>query len=175
MRARREGLGRSFVLERSQVIESRLLESDPFRSAKVIALYSPFRGEVETDILYQESQRLKKKAVYPRIQGSELAFFPVDPHHPLQPGRFGILEPQSNEEVRGDQIDILIVPGVAFDERGFRLGFGQGYYDRFLKSYSGGKVGLAYDFQILPQLPVNKNDIPCDQVVTEFRIVRRSL
>ncbi|RLF88523.1 5-formyltetrahydrofolate cyclo-ligase, partial [Thermococci archaeon] len=87
----------------------------------------------------------------------------------LRPGKFNIMEPREaiDEEVN---LDLIVVPGVAFDESGYRLGFGKGYYDRFLRSFrETTKLGLAYEFQVLEEVPRDEGDIPVDFIITEKR------
>lgn len=86
----------------------------------------------------------------------------------------GVFQPEvGTSALQG--IDCVLVPGIAFDHDGFRVGFGKGYYDRALKKYMGLKIGLAYDHQIIPHLESRGHDVPCDFVVSEKRIMRRSL
>jgi 5-formyltetrahydrofolate cyclo-ligase len=92
----------------------------------------------------------------------------------LSLGSYGILEPRT-EKIRKtnvEDIDLIIVPGVAFDEKGNRLGHGKGFYDRLLKKTKATVIGLAFEFQILENIPTDKNDVPVDMIITEKRIIR---
>ncbi|RLF39548.1 MAG: 5-formyltetrahydrofolate cyclo-ligase, partial [Thermoplasmata archaeon] len=88
----------------------------------------------------------------------------------LERGAFGILEPQNKKIYTGD-IDIIIVPGIAFDFRGYRIGYGKGFYDRFLRGADALKIGIAYDFQIVKQIPEDDGDVPVDIIVSEKRVL----
>jgi 5-formyltetrahydrofolate cyclo-ligase len=90
----------------------------------------------------------------------------------MEPGAWGIPEPQFDKAEAIERIEAVLVPGLAFDESGNRLGFGQGYYDRVLQGYLGRKVGLAYDFQVLNKIPHTATDLVCDWIVTEMRVIR---
>lgn len=151
-----------------------LIESPGFQAAMTLALYSPIRNEVATDRLSAVALNNGKRICYPCVVGDELCFYSVNAYVDLQPGRFGIHEPdQHSERIGLDQIDLLLLPGVAFDRRGFRLGYGRGYFDRYLASgrFNGIKVGLAYDFQVLDQLPAEGHDQRVDLLVTELGII----
>ncbi len=116
-----------------------------------------------------------KRVVFPRVSGDLLEFVAVDPSTAFQPGTWGVAEPVAGTGVAVEEIDLMVLPGVAFDLRCFRLGWGKGYYDRVLANHSGVCLGLAYDFQLLPELPVREGERPLDFVVSEERVLRRSL
>jgi 5-formyltetrahydrofolate cyclo-ligase len=99
-------------------------------------------------------------------------FVAVETLAALQPSRFGICEPRSGEAVPLARIDLVVLPGVAFDKKGIRLGYGLGCYDRALAAIERPTlVGLAYDFQVVNALPREEHDIPVDMVVTERKIL----
>lgn len=133
-----------------------------------LALYAPFRGELDPTGLEAEVQTI----VYPRVEPDGLVFVEAR-HDELVPGRWGLLEPEG-EPVDIAAIDAFIVPGVAFTRRGDRLGYGAGYYDRALGAAKGRFVGFAFDAQIVDALPVAAYDVPMDVVVTETRVLGRS-
>lgn len=159
---------------RSVRIQQRVVSLTPFVQAKSVALYCPFRGEVDTAWLVGRAREDGKKVVFPKIRRGELIFVVVPETASFRPGPFGIAEPPGNETRELKEIDCVVVPGVAFDPNGTRLGFGGGCYDRVLRTYDGVKVGLAYDFQ-MTSLPFGTADVPCDWVVSESKVFRRSL
>ncbi len=119
---------------------------------------------------------------FPVVAGSSLRFFIPQPHHKFnecfQRAAFGILEPQPSkcEEVPVVDLAGAIVPGLAFDKNGIRLGRGQGFYDQALVPFSGTKIGVAFSWQMVDRpLPAEKHDIPMDLVVTELEVIRREL
>lgn len=162
---------------KSHEISNRLLTSPEFKAARVIQCYLAIATEVQTARVIQEALRLKKRVAVPitdpnkrMLSLSDLADLNPDT---LQPGPFGILQPRpsSFRPIQPSEIDVWILPGIAFDEEGNRLGFGGGYYDRFLPGRRGAAVGLAFDFQIVKSLPVEVNDHSIDQVITEKRTI----
>ena len=152
---------------RSIRIQQRVCSLEPFRRARSIALYYPFRGEVETSELLAKARLLGKKVAYPRMGDATMTLVGFPAGARFRPGRLGTLEPAGAETVDPLGIDCLIIPGVAFDRTGTRLGFGRGCYDRVLQGYGGDTVGLAFDFQIVPELPREPGDVRCRWVVSE--------
>lgn len=157
--------------ELSDKILERLEETDLFRQAACIALYHAIPGEVQT-ARFIEKWYNKKLILLPVINGDDLLLFPYKGTESLKRGVFGILEPdktqlQSSEE----KIDLIIIPGVAFDRHRNRLGRGKGYYDRFLSSSHAPKVGICYDFQLINNLPVEPFDKKMDLIITETEVI----
>ncbi len=157
----------------SQAAQTRLLGLPAFKEAGTLALYSPIRGEVETDKLLVEALAAGKRVCYPLVSGDQLQFFEVHSPADLQVGCFGICEPDSQAaEILPSQLDLLLVPGVAFDRCGHRLGYGRGYFDRLLKNaaFSGLSVGFCYEFQVHEELPVEEHDQPVALLVTNTQV-----
>lgn len=155
--------------------QRRLVALEPFQQAKQIGLYAPLRNEIGTSLLFQEAHAAGKQVFYPRICGELLSFHEVFDLEQLQRGRFGIHEPCPAEAtVEAPRLDLIVVPGVVFDLQGHRIGFGKGYYDRFLAGLQPLPVlvGLCYDFQICPAVPAEGHDIRMHYLVTEVRVVR---
>ena len=157
----------------SLTIQQAVCALDCFRQAQSVALYHPFRGEVETFEILANAQSLGKEVYYPRHGEVEESFVKVGIPPLFREGRGGFLEPEGNEAVVPSALDCIVIPGIAFDQEGHRLGYGKGYYDRCLNHYKGGKIGIAYDFQILPQVPREGHDVRCDWVVSESRVLGR--
>ncbi|MEJ7556308.1 MAG: 5-formyltetrahydrofolate cyclo-ligase, partial [Aquificaceae bacterium] len=88
----------------------------------------------------------------------------------LSPGAFCILEPSKGKEVRPEEVELSLIPGIAFDKAGYRIGYGKGYYDRLFERLGGLKVGVCYEFQVLEEVPRDDWDMPVDLVVTEEKI-----
>jgi len=89
----------------------------------------------------------------------------------MKKGAYGILEPKTVRKADENNIDVILVPGLAFDRNGGRMGFGKGYYDRLLESSKAVKIGLCYDFQILEKIPTESHDVPMNFVITEKEIL----
>ncbi|MBI1909019.1 MAG: 5-formyltetrahydrofolate cyclo-ligase [Deltaproteobacteria bacterium] len=175
--ARREESASSFVETVGVQIQERALSVvlQKFKSPpRSVGLYSPIKNEVTTSLLFQTFRKNGSDLFYPRINRSrkKLDFFKVSGAEELQTGSFGILEP-SDRGIMAEGLDLLFVPGVAFDEEGFRLGYGGGFYDRLGSVPIDLRVGLAYDFQIVSLLPRDEKDLSCDVVVTEKRIIQK--
>lgn len=115
---------------------------------------------------------MEKEVYFPRVNGSSLDFYRIHDLNQLKPGHFSVLEPEcSLIKVDPQQIDLFIIPGLAFDDSGNRLGYGKGYYDRTLINIpEQNRVGLSYSFQILNFIPANDNDQKVGAVVTELGI-----
>jgi 5-formyltetrahydrofolate cyclo-ligase len=143
------------------------IESLPvFERAKVVAIYHPLNREVDVRGL-GGSQKL---LVYPRLldKTAKTMEFATLRHHFVH-GVFGLQEPDG-EPVSKDAIDLIVVPGLVFDEMGGRIGYGAGYYDLYLKDFRGAVVGAAYDQQIAPAIPCDPWDVSMQWIVTETRI-----
>jgi 5-formyltetrahydrofolate cyclo-ligase len=162
---------------KSREMTRRLLASSEFNAAKTIHFYLATSVEAQTDEMIQEALRLKKRVVVPLLQPetnslllSELIGF--HPSH-LQPGPYGISEPKPpyRKNVDPKEVDLWVIPGVAFDDTGNRLGFGGGYYDRLLSVAKGKKIGVAFEFQVVDRLPIEETDRPVDLIITEARTI----
>jgi 5-formyltetrahydrofolate cyclo-ligase len=159
-------------LRRSLVILEKLFALPQFQSSKTILFYASFDGEVETFEMMIQAKKIGKKIALPTILVNEKMILPAlfDNFHDLETGPYGIKQPRVNKEclVAPEKLDLCVVPGVAFDRRGQRLGRGAGYYDRFLSSLPKDTptVGLAFDFQMFDCLPGQPHDVPVSCVIT---------
>jgi 5-formyltetrahydrofolate cyclo-ligase len=157
-------------------VQKRFLKSAFYRDAARIALYSSFSNEVLTDEIFQQADRDGKEVYYPRVikKGkSHLAFFRVGHLGELKPGSYEIPEPEEKEvRVGAGTFDLVVVPGVAFDLEGARIGFGKGYYDMALEGLGCPVVALAYEFQVLSdRIPSEAHDVRVSAIITEKRVV----
>ena len=157
----------------SQQIQQQLIASECFVRAKTLALYSPINNEVATEQIFSAAKKLDKQIYYPRVAGNEFSFFKVGTLDELLQGAFGVAEPVSAEKISVTDLDLVVVPGVAFDLRGHRLGYGRGFYDRQLvgKPAKTASVGLCFDFQLCDSLPVEAHDQVLDFIATETRFI----
>lgn len=157
--------------EKDKIIRERLLSLPEFKKAKVIAFYISFGSEVDTKTLIDNALSMGKRVVVPFLVKDEFKLSEIgDVKIEMAKGPYGIAQPTCEYFRLFPQkdIDLIIVPGIAFGNRGSRLGRGKGFYDRFLPTLPGGikKIGLAYDFQVIKDLPVTTRDIPVDVVIT---------
>lgn len=150
--------------EKSERICEKALLLPAVQNAKNVMVYLPSKGEVDTALLIALLLREGKNVSAPRVISDiemEAAFIDANG---FRKGAFGIWEPLGK---RAEQIDVIFVPGVAFDEKRNRIGYGKGYYDRFLSLHPALTVGLAYSFQLVPALPTEAHDKPLDIILTE--------
>ncbi|MDO8886842.1 5-formyltetrahydrofolate cyclo-ligase [Candidatus Oleimmundimicrobium sp.] len=165
--------------EKSRAIKINLFNMREFKQAKTIAFYVSFRSEVETECIIRESLKLGKKVVLPvsRAKDRELQMVYIDSFDDdLDVGLYGILEPKNIKLKleRLDDLDAIILPGSVFDMSGHRLGYGGGYYDRFLQALTSRTaiIGLAYELQVVDEVPNESHDVPVNWLVTEKRVIR---
>ncbi|SDY71110.1 5-formyltetrahydrofolate cyclo-ligase [Proteiniborus ethanoligenes] len=180
MIALRKQMSKEQVEVLSEKIISTLTKLPIFKESKSIMLYLSFDNEVDTFKLIQLCKDLGKNVIVPfciddgkRIVPTEIKSVEKD----LVKSSFGYLEPKAElvKPVSTESIDLIILPGLAFDRGCFRVGFGAGYYDRFLSKlcFTIPTIGLAYDYQILEYIATEEHDMPVDYVVTDSRIIIR--
>ena len=154
--------------KKSRLIGKKLFRTKVFKKAKVVMFYIAFDGEVNTQEMIKETQKLGKTVVVP-VCRKDKTMRPclLKTKTRLKKGLYGIGEPTDKKFFGLDKIDLVLVPGLAFDKRGNRLGRGKGYYDRFLKELPENKmcIGLAYDFQILRSLPTTPLDVAVQRAI----------
>jgi len=170
---RRRSLSGELGLRYSLQVQARLLERPEFVAADCVALYSPVANEVFTEAVCDTALQLGKRVVYPRVTGDNMAFFAIDQRRELARGSFGVLEPPVGRTAALDEIDLAVIPGVAFDLRGHRLGYGKGFYDRAFAATTQRPllVGFAFELQVVERLPSEGHDVQLDLLVTEARVV----
>lgn len=150
--------------EQSELILNKLEENNLFIESKTVMLYSSLSDEVQThDFL--EKWRHEKKIILPTVVGDDIIPVELSEETEFAVGDFNILEPQ-NKPYDGDY-DLIVVPGVAFDRNGNRIGRGKGYYDRFLcKHLNVKRIGVCFDFQLVENVPTEDNDIRMDEIIS---------
>ena len=153
----------------STIIVDKIINLDIYKKSKVIALYKSMLDEVNTSKLIKES--LKSKVVLlPRVIGDKMIFVEINSKTSYKKSHIGVLEPIGNEY--SGTIDLIIVPGLSFDKLGNRLGYGKGFYDRFLRDKSIYKIGICFNKQIYLGLPCDNYDIPMNLVITEKEFLK---
>ncbi|MFC1804341.1 5-formyltetrahydrofolate cyclo-ligase [Candidatus Omnitrophota bacterium] len=153
---------------KSRDIKRKLSENASFRKAKSVMFYVSFDGEVNTEDMIKVAQKQGKTVTVP-VCGQDRTLKPyiLGARTRLKSGPYGTKEPVKSKAVSPQDLDLVVVPGVAFDKKGRRLGRGKGYYDRFLSKLPRLKptIGLAFDFQILPILPAADHDVSVTKVI----------
>lgn len=159
---------------KSRLIQKKLFEHQAFCKASVVCFYVAMPVEVDTRPMIQEALKIGKRVLVPLadLENKELKLYEIrDLDTDLEVGALGILEPRKDRARLADakEVDCVIVPGMAFDSQGHRLGRGGGFYDRFLSKFSAKtpKIALAFSFQVLPQIPQETHDQRVDIVLTE--------
>lgn len=153
----------------SEQIRSRVEELPLFQAARCIALYHALPGEVQTALWLERWRAMGKRLVLPLVEGDDLRLLPYEGPASLVPGAFGIMEPVSVSGVRSveDEVELVIVPGVAFDRRLNRLGRGRGFYDRLLSTLRVPRIGICFQFQLFDEIPAEPFDRRMDIIVSE--------
>lgn len=155
-------------------IRNNLLTSKVYQIPGMVCFYVSKKDEVDTlEIIKLELQRGRKRVVVPRIVGDNIELFAIHTFLDLVPGRFGVLEPKEElTQINEKEIELFIIPGIAFGRDGYRLGRGKGYYDNILKQSRAIKVGLGYDWQILSYIPHEDHDVKMDYLVSEKGVMK---
>ena len=171
----RNRLSSGEILQSSQRIFDRLCQHDIFRRAPVIYSYSSFRSEVDTREVNRRILADGKILALPKVLSKErMEFYRIESMEQLVEGDMGILEPGPDcLPMNFCQSGLIIVPGLAFDRRFYRLGYGGGYYDRYLSDCPLHSCGVAFDFQMLEQVPCETVDYPLDYIATETKLLER--
>ncbi len=176
---KRKKLTPEYILKKSKIIADNFLKLDIYQQSTNIMLYVATKLEVQTQEIIKSAHQDKKNIFIPLIIRGSHNLFPSlvkDFEKELIRGDLGIFQP-SKEFYRicpPDILDLVIVPGVAFNVQGYRLGRGGGYYDRFLSQLEPRtiSVALAFEMQILEEIPVEEKDIPVDYIITEKRVIK---
>lgn len=153
-----------------------VLKTQMFQEAEEIYCYMDYNHEVGTRQIIENSWRLQKKVFVPKVLGREMEFFEISSFDDLAPGMKGILEPvRTSEDNKGSgNRGLMIMPGVAFDRSLHRIGYGGGFYDRYLETHRGlQKLAVAFTYQVLDEVPAEAFDICPDVLVTESAVYEK--
>ena len=165
IRQRKQAITPEDIEHRSDLLCRRVLETESYRTAKTIYGYLPFNQEVNTLPLLLQALADGKQVALPKCCGREMRFVLVEDLTCVQPSRFGAPEPIADAPVAEDRQALVLMPGLAFDATGHRMGYGGGYYDRFLtREPDHPTIALCFDFQLLAHLETETHDISADTV-----------
>lgn len=172
IRQKKKGMTSKEIREKSEKIFKQLEKMKQWKNADCIFSYVSYNQEVYTRGRMAEWLAQEKKIAVPCVIKEKIKFYSIDSMADLKEGYKGILEPERKKCADGES-GIMLMPGLAFDELGHRLGYGGGYYDRYLKRYQSNflKVALAYDFQIVEEIPCEIHDQMVDWIITENRVI----
>ena len=150
----------------SQRLTALFLATEEYKKAKTVYGYLPYNQEVRTVPILEQALKDGKRVAVPKIFGDEMKFICLADLNKVEKGYSGIPEPIADEPIANDETALVLMPGLAFDLKGNRMGYGGGFYDKFLEAEPGHPtVALCYDFQMLPHLDTEAHDIPVDLVL----------
>ena len=154
--------------QKSEIICSMLQKHPAWRTARTVALYASLPDEVDTAGMISAALCSGKCVCLPKVRGGEMQFYSISADTAFAHGAFGIREPENTAVVPKEQIDIIIVPLLAADNDNYRLGFGGGYYDKYLKDFTGVSIGVCFSEQRSPlSLPHEAHDIAPDEIISD--------
>lgn len=165
--AARKAAKTDFVEQQSSIICDKIMALPRFQAAKCIYVYMDYNKEASTQRLIEEAWKLGKRVAAPKVFGEEMRYYYILSYEDVEPGYFGIPEPSMERGLKEacEEDALLIVPGVAFDAKCHRCGYGKGFYDRYLSRHpKHPTVAIALDFQIVDHVPADKYDI-CPQML----------
>ena len=166
IREQKRAMTEAEIVEKSEKLGALFVASAPYKNAKTIYGYLPYNQEVRTVPMLEQALRDGKRVAVPKVIGDEMVFIYMDDLSKVEKGYAGIPEPVADTPVADDPHALVLMPGLAFDPQGHRIGYGGGFYDKFLASEpEHPTLALCYDFQMLPQLQTEAFDIPVDCVL----------
>lgn len=166
IRARKRAMTEAEITKKSEKLGQLFAASPLYLQAKTIYGYLPYNQEVRTVPMLEQAQKDGKRVAVPKVMGDEMVFIYLDDLTNVEKGYAGIPEPVENGPVADDPHALVLMPGLAFDPQGHRIGYGGGFYDKFLAAEpKHPTLALCYDFQMLPALETEEFDIPVDCVL----------
>ena len=166
IRERKRAMTEEEIVQRSEKLGKLFVQSEAYKNAKTIYGYLPYNQEVRTVPMLEQALKDGKKVAVPKVYGDEMKFLYLDDLSKVSKGYAGIPEPIADEPVADDETALVLMPGLAFDPAGHRLGSGRGFYDKFLAAEPNHPtLALCYEFQMLPELHTEEHDIPVDTVL----------
>ena len=166
IRARKRAMTEEDILRRSEILAEKFARSNAYRAAKTIYGYLPYTPEVRTVPMLRRALEEGKRVAVPKVYGDDMKFIYLDDLSQVAKGYAGIPEPVADGPVAQDETALVLMPGLAFDRAGHRIGYGGGFYDKFLaREPHHPTVALCYDFQVMDRLETEEFDIPVDLVI----------
>lgn len=176
MNRKRNALALEEAESKSAAIAANLMKTAEYKDAKTVMFYAAKGNEVQTREMIKAALKEGKKVLLPvtNMEKKEIEAAVIEDYDgDLKKGAYGIMEPKEKSKADEKLIDAVVVPGVAFDIEGHRLGYGLGYYDQLLRRLTNAvKIGLAYDFQVVERLPRESHDQRMDMIITESSLIR---
>jgi 5-formyltetrahydrofolate cyclo-ligase len=182
IKEKRNALKNEEQIKESSAIHTALFKTEAYVKCKYLFTYVSFNSEVSTISVIQQALKEHKRVFVPKTEQKMINFYEIADISLLKPGKLGIPEPDNNSECLYQftneskrENNLMLLPGLAFDITGNRIGYGAGYYDRYLKNDIGNhfiKFGLAYDFQIVNKINTEENDIKVDCIITPTNLIQ---
>jgi 5-formyltetrahydrofolate cyclo-ligase len=169
MLSKRDAMPKGSVESMSAAIMERLFIRPRFAEAKTVAFYIPKGNEADTRRMIKHALAAGKEVLVP-VTDHDISFCRFTSFEELEPDRFGVPVPRIRSQASREP-DVVVVPGVSFGLCMHRLGYGKGYYDRYLAGSPAYRIGICFDFQVVEKLPVHENDERMDEIVTEKRVI----
>lgn len=168
----RNGLSKKEKKIKDESIYNQVIKDKDYIAANTVFLFMSFGSEINTKKIILDALDHNKKVFLPKVVGKKLELFEIEDFENLERSKYGILEPNAFCQGIGNcGIDFILMPGLAFDSFGGRVGYGGGFYDRYISSLPNykeiPKVAIAYDFQIIEKVPMSKYDIPVDRIIID--------
>lgn len=166
IRAQKRAMTPEQITEKSEILEKMFLQSEAYQQATYVFGYLPYNQEVRTTGMMEQVLRDGKRLALPKIYGDRMDFIEITDLTQVAKGYCGIPEPIADGPLADDPTALVLMPGMAFDPQGHRMGYGGGFYDKFLeREPDHPTIALCYDFQMLPHLDTEDHDIPVDCVL----------
>ncbi len=167
--AKKRALTTEQIETRSTMLADKLFKTSQYRDCASLYAYLSFNQEVRTNPIIERAWADGKRVAVPKVVGDEMVFIWIDSFEGLAPqGAFHIMEPIEDGPIADDETALILMPGLAFDPEGHRVGYGGGYYDRYLAAQPRHPtVALCYDFQLYDHLEVDAYDVPVDTIITD--------
>ena len=160
---------RSNIVDRykkDQTIFEQIINNTFVKGSKLILIYFSNQDEVDTNGLIIFFLSLHKLVAFPKVIGKEIVFYYINSINDVKTGKFGIKEPITGSKVLDYSDSVCIVPGICFDKNNYRIGYGGGYYDRFLKDYNGYTIGITYNECLVDKIDIDSYDVKLDKVIS---------
>lgn len=169
----RSAMTKEEVVQKSNAAANLFLESEFYKNSKQLMLYMPLGNETDTTLVMEAAFRDGKRVVLPvtDAQSGEITPAFALPDSKYSKGAFSVMEPMGTKIADMTKTDVILVPGIAFDQAGNRVGFGKGCYDKLLNQSSAVFIGFCYEFQICDIIPAEAHDIKMNYIITENRII----
>lgn len=181
MKEKRDAISEEIRREKEKIITYRLINSGWFAKAENILVYAAIKSEVRLWDFVQKAWKNNKRLFFPKVSGRQMDFFCIHSEEELAEGAFSVLEPDTDQYrlelfhagTFSPEASVMLVPGVAFSEDGYRIGYGGGYYDRYLAAHRDlYTAGIAYAEQFVPRIPAEEHDIQLNEIISDKEVLK---